>query len=228
MPAKAIIPKPLPTRRRCFSSGERIPVAYDQTFAVSLLRSGLVDEHEFRGAQQHLGVTAPDRGLVFDSGAVATAASSAAIPAHAAHHPHAHAGIGTPSASPSASARLRASAQPERPASAASAVSRSRRLRMQLSSPRPPRPPPPCFYTCPSGLSCSCPLRTLSSARNEDNPARFESPLRSARVRRPGYTSCECARDCPAPRLLAWLVLRPPSGRSRCSSGTGAAAEPWW
>src|SRR5579872_2021939 len=78
MPAKAIMPKPLPMRQR---ASRRVSGLED------LCLMGSIDKHEFAGAEQNLGVAAPRCRVVLHlcGNTPATAAA-----AHAAHHSHAH------------------------------------------------------------------------------------------------------------------------------------------
>src|SRR5580658_7462036 len=81
IPANAIMPKPLPTRRRA----SRRVVGFPGLCAIIFL----IDEHEFARAEEYLDVASPRRGLVFHFGCRATASAAAS---HSAEHTHTHFG----------------------------------------------------------------------------------------------------------------------------------------
>src|SRR5215467_9865623 len=85
IPAKAIIPKPLPTRRKASRRVNGLP------HLCSNISDSLVDKEKFRRAEQDLCVSSPSGRIVFHFRRPARPVSSPSAEArHAVHHAHAH------------------------------------------------------------------------------------------------------------------------------------------
>src|SRR5436309_195581 len=88
IPAKAIMPKPLPTLR---SASRRVSGDGDLNERLWVMIIPSVDKQKFGGTEQKLRVAAPHRGLVLDLNRFR---GPALLPRNTRHHSHTHFGGG--------------------------------------------------------------------------------------------------------------------------------------